>query len=208
MDAQQWNERYRSASSVWSGEPNAALVLHAPEPAHPDSTALDLGCGEGGDALWLAARGWHVVGVDWAGVALERARRAAADSGTDARFVEGDITDATTLATLSDTGTFDLVTVAFLHPEPEERPQVYAHLAGLLAPGGHLIVVAHDPEHGAQGLPGPQHHRLMSPDDIIGALALAEGYEVLVAAREEQSRVGAVTAVDSVVVVERQPASD
>jgi SAM-dependent methyltransferase len=206
MDAQQWNDRYRSASSVWSGEPNAALVAHAPTPSQP-GTALDLGCGEGGDALWLAARGWHVIGVDWAGVALERARLAADESGSGARFVEGDITDAGFLATLSDSGTFDLVTVAFLHPEPGERSRTYGHLPALLAPGGHLVVVAHDPQHGALALPGPQHHRLLSADDIVTALALPAGYEVLVAATHEQVEAGAVTAVDSVVVVRRGAAS-
>jgi SAM-dependent methyltransferase len=206
VDAEQWNERYQAASSVWSGEPNRALVSHAPAPPHPGSTALDLGCGEGGDALWLAARGWYVIGVDWAGVALERARRAAAESGSRARFVEGDITDATFLATLSDTGTFDLVTVAFLHPEPEERSRMYGHLPTLLAPGGHLVVVAHDPQHGSRGLAGPQHHRLLSADDIVAALALPAGYEVLVVATTEQANEGEVTAVDSVVVLQRGPA--
>jgi SAM-dependent methyltransferase len=168
---------------------------------------LDLGCGEGGDALWLASRGWRVIGVDWAGVALERARRAAGESGARARFVEGDITDASFVATLSDTGMFDLVTVAFLHPEPEERSLIYGHLSTLLAPGGQLVVVAHDPQHGTLGLPGPQHHRLLSADDIVAALALPAGYEVLVAATQEQVEAGAVTAVDSVVVVQRGPAS-
>ena len=205
MDAQEWNARYAANDAVWSGEPNAALVVHAPAP-HPGArAALDLGCGEGGDALWLAGLGWQVVAVDWAGVALERARQAADAAGADVRFVEGDITDARALAALSDTGRFDLVTVAFLHPEPDERARTYAHLPHLLAPGGHLLVIAHDPEHGLHGIPGPAPHRLMSCDDIITALRLPAGFEVVIRTTRAREREGAVTAVDSVVMVGRRP---
>lgn len=209
MDASGWNERY-GASTVWSGEPNTALVeivggLHAARAARPAAgparTALDVGCGEGADALWLAAQGWDVVGVDWAGVALDRARQAAAESGLEVRFVEGDATDGAFLSALSPAGTFDLVTVGFMHPEPEDRAEVFAHLPGLVAPGGHLVVLTHDPEHGTRGFPGPPPHRLLSADAVIEAMDLPEDFEVQVSTVLPRVRAGEVTALDSVVLV-------
>jgi SAM-dependent methyltransferase len=210
MDASGWNERY-AASTVWSGEPNAALVraltglvdpARAPQ-GDSAPTALDVGCGEGADARWLAAHGWAVTGVDWSDVALDRARSAIRDAGLDAAFAQGDATDPAFLAGLSPTGNFDLVTLGFIHPEPEDRDTAYAHLPGLVAPGGHLLVIAHDPEHGARGLGGPPPARLMSADDIIGALHLPVDFEVVLAEVQARERDGEVVALDSVVLVRR-----
>ena len=210
MDASGWNERY-AASTVWSGEPNAALVeivsgldMTSGRPAGTaPPTALDIGCGEGADARWLAAQGWDVTGVDWSDVALERARSAVRGAGLVARFAQGDATDADFLAGLSPTGTFDLITLAFIHPEPEDRHAAYAHLPGLVAPGGHLLVVAHDPAHGLRGFGGPPPHRMMSPGDILTALGLPADFEVLVAAVPPREKDGEVVALDSVVLVHR-----
>jgi SAM-dependent methyltransferase len=203
MDAENWNERYRTSSAVWSGEPNAALVAHAPPLPRPGARAVDLGCGEGADALWLAGQGWAVTAVDWAGVALDRVRARAVRAGVPVVVVEGDATDAALLASLSPTGRFDLVTLGYLHPEPEDRSATYAHLAGLLEPGGHLLVITHDPEHGRLGLPGPPAHRLLGAADVLAALGEAD-LEVLVADTVRRSGDdGAVRAVDAVVLVRR-----
>ncbi len=210
MDAAGWNERYL-ASTVWSGEPNAALVdvvsdLGEPATGGRDQaarTALDVGCGEGADALWLASSGWDVTGVDWSDVALERAASAIRAAGLDARFAQGDATDAEFLAGLAATGTFDLITVGYIHPEPDERDRAYAHLPALLSPGGHLLVVTHDPEHGLLGFGGPPAARLLSPDDILAALHLPNGHEVLIREVRAREQDGQVTAMDSVVLVHR-----
>jgi SAM-dependent methyltransferase len=210
MDASGWNERY-AASTVWSGEPNAALVtalseLLDPAPGQAGDaapTALDIGCGEGADARWLAAHGWAVTGVDWSDVALDRARSAMAEAGLDAMLVQGDATDADFLAGLSPTGAFDLVSLAYIHPEPEDRDSAYAHLPALVAPGGHLLVIAHDPEHGERGFRGPPPARLMSPQAILGALHLPADFEELVAQVQPRERDGEVVALDSVVLVRR-----
>jgi len=77
--AEYWDERYGSADSIWSGNPNPRLVSVAQE-LRP-GVALDVGCGEGADAVWLAARGWRVTGVDVSTVALQRAERAARTAG-------------------------------------------------------------------------------------------------------------------------------
>jgi SAM-dependent methyltransferase len=210
MDAQRWNERY-AASTVWSGEPNAALVRALTglvdraraQKGDTAPTALDVGCGEGADARWLAAQGWAVTGVDWSDVALDRARSAIRDAGLDAVFAQGDATDPTFLTGLSPTGTFDLVTLGFLHPEPEDRDTAYAPLPGLVAPGGHLLVIAHDPEHGSRGFGGPPPARLMSAQDTVDALHLPVGFEVALAETQPRERDGEVVALDSVVLVRR-----
>ena len=71
FDAAFWNDRYASAPAIWSGKPNAQLVAEASGLA--PSTALDVGCGEGADAVWLAERGWHVTALDISQVALDEA---------------------------------------------------------------------------------------------------------------------------------------
>jgi 2-polyprenyl-3-methyl-5-hydroxy-6-metoxy-1,4-benzoquinol methylase len=206
MDAEQWNERYRTTQAVWSGEPNAGLVGHAPPVPHRGARALDLGCGEGADALWLADHGWEVVGVDWAQVALERVRERATRRGLPVTLAQGDATDAAFLATLSPTGRFDLVTVAYVHPEPEDRARTYAHLPGLLEPGGHLLVITHDPEHGRLGLAGPPPHRLLGARELLEAIDAGAGFAVVHAADEQRVDAdGAVTAVDAVVLLLRRP---
>ncbi len=211
MDATGWNERY-SAMPVWSGQPNEALVdLVAglgPRPAsdlhaHRAPLALDLGCGEGADAAWLAGQGWDVVGVDWSDVALDRARSALAEAGLAAQFVVADLTDAAALAALSPTGSFDLVTLAYLHPEPPDRPAIYAHLPALVSPGGHLLVIAHDPEHGLLGFGGPDPNRLMSTDDVLAALDLPAGYQVQVSEVRPRLVDDVAVAMDSIVLVHR-----
>jgi SAM-dependent methyltransferase len=204
VDASEWDARYASADGVWSREPNAALVARCP-PAPPDGRALDLGCGEGADARWLASRGWEVTGVDWSRVAVERARRLAGDLPEPRpRYVVADATDPAVLAELSPTGTFDLVTVGFLHPEPDQRARSYAHLADLVGGGGHLLVLTHDPEHAALGRGGPAGYRLMSPDEVLAALALPADFEVLTATTLRRTDAeGEVVGVDAVVLVRR-----
>ena len=99
---QEWNERYAGSNQIWSGQPNQALVTEVSE--LPPGRALDVGCGEGADAVWLAQRGWDVTGLDVSGVALDRARLHARDAGVVVRWVRAGLVEAG----LPDRG-FDLV---------------------------------------------------------------------------------------------------
>jgi SAM-dependent methyltransferase len=89
---QEWNERYAGSNQIWSGQPNQALVTEVSE-LRP-GRALDVGCGEGADAVWLAQRGWAVTGLDVSGVALDRARLHARDAGVVVRWVRAGLVEA------------------------------------------------------------------------------------------------------------------
>ncbi len=153
IDRQSYDELYRSTPEVWSGRPNRQLVVEATGLA--PGTALDAGSGEGGDALWLAARGWRVTAVDFSRVALERgAARAAERQLTDRIEWRHEDLEAWT----PPEGAFDLVTAHYLHATWTDRAGMFRRLAAALAPGGTLLVVGHslgdEHDHGPE--PGPE----------------------------------------------------
>lgn len=133
---QAWDERYRANPEIWSGNPNAALVAEATD-LQP-GTALDAGAGEGGDAFWLAARGWKVTAADISSVAIERAAKRASERGLAITWLHAD------LAKNPAPGTYDLVTAHFLHVPKAEQQSLFRHLAAAVEPGGTLLVVGHD----------------------------------------------------------------
>ena len=120
-----WDERYRSAPRVWSGDPNPQLVAEIA--GRPPGRALDAGCGEGADAIWLARGGWEVVAADISGVALERGARHASDSGPDvpARI---DWRQVDLLASPPETDCYDLVSAQFMQLPPEPRARLFTAL--------------------------------------------------------------------------------
>ncbi len=143
FDQQWWEERYRSAPALFSGRVNPQVALEAAD--LPPGRALDAGCGEGADALWLADRGWDVLAVDISTVALDRAATDAERRGLSGRvrFEQADLTRWTPA------GRFDLVTCSYVHATEAVRGALYARLAGAVAPGGTLLLVQHDPREGA-----------------------------------------------------------
>jgi 2-polyprenyl-3-methyl-5-hydroxy-6-metoxy-1,4-benzoquinol methylase len=137
-----WDELYRSRGSVWSGEPNESLVKQVS--SLPSGTALDVGCGEGADVIWLARRGWRVTAVDISGVALERAKKSATQSGEKvAEKIEWVRTDLTESVPANDS--YDLVCAFFMHLPKAERNALFHGLADLVTPGGSLLIVGHHP---------------------------------------------------------------
>jgi SAM-dependent methyltransferase len=137
-DHASWEERYSSAATLWSGRVNPVLAVEAAD--LPPGRALDVGCGEGGDTLWLASRGWQVTGLDWSQTALDRGAVHASDAGLGDRvtWVRRDLT-----SWQPPTAAFDLVTAHFLHPTADQRPSWVARLAAGVAPGGTLLWVGH-----------------------------------------------------------------
>ncbi len=169
-----WDDRYGTAERIWSGAPNAQLVAEVTD--LPPGTALDAGCGEGGDAHWLAGRGWRVTALDVSEVALRRAAaHAPAEAADRIRWQQADFTTWE-----PDGAVFDLVSAQFLHFPSALRTRVYARLAAAVAPGGTLLIVAHEPSELHTGF-GHDHE----PDMFVTAEQLAAdldpaAWEVLV----------------------------
>jgi len=133
-----WQDFYSERPAIWSGNPNAALVRETT--GMPPGSALDLGCGEGADSIWLASAGWQVIGVDVARVALDRAALHAAAAGVSDR-VNWQQHD---LDVSFPTGEFDLVSVHFFHsPVAPHRTAVLRRAAEAVAVGGLLLIVSH-----------------------------------------------------------------
>jgi 2-polyprenyl-3-methyl-5-hydroxy-6-metoxy-1,4-benzoquinol methylase len=140
FEAPSWDERYSGEAKLWSGNPNPQLVdLVSGLTA---GTALDVGCGEGGDVIWLARQGWRVTGADFSANGLARAARHAREAGV-AEPTDWWQVDARDFA--SGGRSFDLVSTHFLHPPDGGMVEVTRRLAGAVAPGGHLLIVGHAP---------------------------------------------------------------
>ncbi|WP_280368190.1 class I SAM-dependent methyltransferase [Nocardia wallacei] len=138
MDAQFWDERYGSRDLLFSGEPNAVLVTEVA--GLPPGQALDVGCGEGGDARWLAGRGWQVTAVDISRVALERAEAVGVPGPGAVAWTRADLT-----ATAMPAAAFDLVSVQYFPFPRQPGPRALRGLIDAVAPGGILLFVGHDP---------------------------------------------------------------
>lgn len=138
-----WDHRYRSAGQLWSGQPNAQFAAHAAD-LEPGE-ALDAGCGEGADAIWLARRGWTVTAVDVSAVALERAAAAAGTAGGDVagriRWRREDL-----LTWVPEPDRYDLVSAQFMHFPGAELTAFHQRLAAAVRPGGTLLLIAHHPD--------------------------------------------------------------
>ncbi len=225
-----WDDLYRTRERFWSGRPNAMLEqIVAPLPA---GRALDLGCGEGGDAVWLATRGWEVLAVDVSAVALARVsetvRRAGLADRIDLR--------RTDIAVDFPEGSFELVSAQFLHsPIAFPREQVLRRAADAVAPGGLLLVVGHADvppwgddsareqdghEHGRHGHGerehgkhehGPHDVPLPGPEEVLTSLQLDDGaWEVVRCDLPERTAAGPdgeqAQLHDSVLAVRRRAA--
>ncbi|MFH8344471.1 methyltransferase domain-containing protein [Streptomyces sp. NPDC018045] len=164
MDAQFWDDRYGSRDQLFSGAPNGVLVTEITD--FPPGQALDVGCGEGGDALWLARQGWQVTGVDISEVALRRAAEAATDVADRVSWARADLA-----VTAPPADAFDLVSAQYF---PLPRHPDHTALRGLLnavAPGGTLLFVGHDlaglPDQPMSGVHPADYYR---PADIAPLL--------------------------------------
>nr|BFE51814.1 class I SAM-dependent methyltransferase [Saccharothrix mutabilis subsp. capreolus] len=197
-----WETFYLDRDQVWSGKVNPLLEREVRD-LEP-GTALDLGCAEGGDAIWLAQRGWRVTGVDISATALARAAARAEQAGVEIAFERHD------LAETFPAGEFDLVSAQFLHSPVErdgERDTVLKRAKDAVAPGGVLVVGGH------AGWPTWQHdhphqdHRFPTTADVLAALDLDQDWVVEtddVVEREHNSPDGVPgTRTDNVVRVRR-----
>ncbi len=168
MDAQSWDERYAATGLVWSAEPNRWVRERCE--SLPPGRALDLACGEGRNALWLAGLGWDVVAADFSAVAIEKGRALEAAHGTGSIPIDWRVSDAVSQPILG--GAFDLVVIAYLQLPMPSRRGAHQAAADALTVGGTLLVVAHDSSNIAEGAGGPQDPSvLFTADDVLTDLA-------------------------------------
>jgi 2-polyprenyl-3-methyl-5-hydroxy-6-metoxy-1,4-benzoquinol methylase len=162
--AAEWDARYRQRDgTMWSGRPNGRLVAEVA--ALTPGRALDVGCGEGADAIWLADRGWSVTAIDVSQVAIERAREASARERASVEWICGDV-----LQTLFTAGSFDLVSMQYPALPHAAGEAAVRRLLDALGPGGLLLAVYHDldDEHREH-----MKARGVDPADYVGADDLA-----------------------------------
>jgi 2-polyprenyl-3-methyl-5-hydroxy-6-metoxy-1,4-benzoquinol methylase len=160
-----WEERYSGEANIWSGDPNAQLVAEVAG-LNP-GTALDVGCGEGGDVIWLARQGWRVTGADFAANGLARAARHAGETGVADRTDWWQV-DARDFA--AEGRSYDLVTTHFLHPPDGGMVEVTRRLAEAVAPGGHLLVVGHAPSEDFTQLSAAHRRAMFLAADLLPGL--------------------------------------
>jgi SAM-dependent methyltransferase len=198
MEREQWDERYRADELIWKVEPNRFLVEEVA--GLVPGRALDLACGEGRNALWLAERGWQVTAVDFSAVGLEKARRLASERDLQLLLVEADVLEWAPPA-----ASFDLVIVMYLHLPATARGRALQVAASGLAPGATLLIVGHDSTNLLEGVGGPQDPAvLFSPQDIVGDLDGLEIVRAGRAARPVATDGGNVDAIDTIVRATRR----
>jgi len=161
MDSASWDRRYEGRELVWTAEPNGFLVAET-ETLAP-GRAIDLACGEGRNAIWLAEHGWQAVGADFSEVGLRKAHELANRRGVNVEWVAADLLDYR-----PDPRAFDLVLVFYLQvPAAERRPIIQAAAEGV-APGGTFLLVAHDSSNLEHGHGGPQDPAVLyTADDVV-----------------------------------------
>lgn len=198
MDAAEWDAFYAERDLVWSATPNATVARELAD--LPPGRALDIACGEGRNALWLAERGWDVEAVDFSEVALDRARGLAATRGVDVRWRSVDLTVPPPFDPA------DLVVVGFLHLPRALLRAVHRRAADAVAPGGTLLIVGHARANLDGGVGGPDDPEVLLDldevrDDLAGTGLTIDRAEEF--GREVETDEGPRTAIDAMVRAHR-----
>jgi SAM-dependent methyltransferase len=162
MQREDWDRRYAAVENLWATRPNRFLVAEAAEIS--PGRALDLACGEGQNAIWLASLGWDVTGVDYSEVAIAKANARAERDGVAVEFASADLVEYEPRR-----GAYDLVLVLYLHIPSVERAAVHAKATAALAPGGTFLLLGHDRANLTDGVGGPSDPDILYTADEIAA---------------------------------------
>ena len=193
MDRSEWDVRYSGEELLWSAEPNQFLVQEVE--GLPPGRVLDVACGEGRNAIWLASRGWQASGVDFSPVGLDKGRRIADQRGVAVTWIDADLADWSPAAEA-----FDLVIVFYLQLPQEQRRPLHRRMATAVAPGGTMLVVAHDSQNLTDGYGGPQDPSvLFSAEDVAADLAGLRIVKAEQVRRAVQTDSGEKWAIDALV---------
>jgi 2-polyprenyl-3-methyl-5-hydroxy-6-metoxy-1,4-benzoquinol methylase len=193
----EWDRRYSGPDLVWGAGPNRFVIDEVT--ALPAGRAIDLGTGEGRNAIWLAERGWQVTAVDFSAAGLARAARLATERGVSVDWAQADLLDYQPAP-----GGYDLVLVAYIHLPAAGLARVFRAAAAAVAPGGTLLVIGHDRDNITSGHGGPQDpDRLYTPAAVtaeLDGLAILRAEQVT---RPVRTPEGERTAIDTLVRAER-----
>lgn len=190
----EWDSRYAETEQIWSGCPNGALVAEVG--GRPRGRALDVGCGEGADAVWLAGEGWDVTALDVSSVALERAAARAEQAGAEVRWVRAGLLEARL-----EPASFDLVSAQYPALLRTADRAAERSLLSLVAPGGMLLVVHHVLDELHAGASGFDPDDYVRPGDVVELLD--EDWELEVHETRERSVTGGAGAHHQADVVVR-----
>jgi SAM-dependent methyltransferase len=164
MNSEDWNRRYEGTELVWSIRPNRFLVAEV-EGMEP-GRALDLACGEGRHAIWLASLFWEARGVDFSDVAIAKARQLADEHAVQVDFEVADLNEY-----IPEPKSADLVIVFYLQLPAEERTPILQRAAAAVAPEGTFLLVGHDSSNLEHGHGGPQSPLVLyTPGDVVSDL--------------------------------------
>ena len=198
MDSTGWDERYAGSDYVWTVRVNQFVERHLADLAA--GAAIDLGAGEGRNAVWLAQRGWRVTAVDFSQTGLDKGRRLAADHDVASAidFVRADAT------TWQASEPVDLVVLSYLQLPIAEQRTALEHAAGWVSPGGAVFVIAHDRTNVENGYGGPPSEEVCY--DLDRTVAALDGLEMVtaeVAERHVDTADGERIALDTLVFARR-----
>lgn len=179
-----WDERYAGSERIWSGAPNPQLVDRAT--GLRPGRALEVGAGEGADAIWLAGQGWQVTALDVSRVALDKAAAHAEDRGVADRITWRQV-DLSTWA--GEPGAYDLVSAQFMYLDRPALTTLYRQLGEAVAPGGTMLLVGHHPidhRHGDHDAPDVR----WTPEEVVDWLDADDWAAVDVATVRREGHLG------------------
>jgi SAM-dependent methyltransferase len=203
MTAAEWDERYRASELVWGAGPNRWVEQEVAD--LPPGRALDLACGEGRNALWLAVQGWQVSAVEFSAVALDKARALESRQDPAAPRVTWVHADATTYRP---DHAVELALLCYLHLQPDGWATALGNAAAALAPGGTLLVIAHDRSNIAGGVGGPQDPTVLVTAAEVAADLTRAGLHIERAEAVHRPVAGAERpAIDTLVRARRETAA-
>lgn len=195
MNSGAWDQRYATSEYVWTVAVNRFVEQHL-APLEP-GTAVDLGAGEGRNAVWLATRGWSVTAVDFSSVALDKARHLAAEHDVALDTLQADVVD------YAPEQPVDLVVLAYLQMPSQPRRDLLSRVPAWLATGGTVLVVAHDRANVTAGWGGPSDVDVCySVDETVTLLDGLTPTVTEVARRPVDSADGERIALDTLVIAQ------
>lgn len=200
MDREAWNTRYEGRELVWKAAPNQFLVAEVSSLV--GGRALDLGCGEGRNAVWLAENGWDVTAVDFSDAGISKGREMASRRGVEVTWLVDDLNRFVPAHQA-----FDLVIDFYIHLPPDQRKNLLKRAAEAVAPGGTALVVGHDRSNLENGYGGPQNPDLLfSRQEVAAGLIGLEVVRSTLVTRSVETEEGLFEAIDTLVRAQRPPA--